>query len=82
MNWILQRITDWRRERRIRALGDECVRLIRAKDINAARPVGDRFTAEILARSPQQVARMEHRRLAAMDPHERAAVEKAIRRHA
>jgi hypothetical protein len=52
---ILQRITDWLRERRIAALAHKAAATHARTDWNA-------LTAEIHARSPQQVERMERAR--------------------
>lgn len=59
MNPLLQRLADWRRERRIRRLGAECLRLYKADLRDAARTAGDQMMQECRDRSPQQVARME-----------------------
>jgi hypothetical protein len=74
---IQQRIADWRRERRIRAL-----RLA----VSAAYATGCKATlrraahalfAECDARSAGQVARMERRLFDSLDPHARAVLERA-----
>jgi hypothetical protein len=52
---ILQRITDWLRERRIAALAHKAAATHARTDWNA-------LTAEIGRRSPQQVERMERAR--------------------
>ena len=56
---IPQRITDYLRERRIRALCEQIKAAQRAGRRDDARALLPRFTAEINARSPAQVARME-----------------------
>lgn len=58
---LRQRWQDWRRERRIRVLvADTCHQLATGHP-NLARAVWGRLRAEIDARSPQQIARMERR---------------------
>lgn len=58
---ILQRFTDWRRERRIARLRDRCLHLCRDGQHDLALSVWEDLRDECLARSPQQVARMERR---------------------
>lgn len=52
---------DWQREREIRRLAETCKAHMRAKDRAAARIVWEALRRELLARSPNQVARMEAR---------------------
>ncbi len=56
---IPQRITDYLRERRIRALGKRACRALQAKRWGEARWLWALIADEIKARSPEQVARME-----------------------
>ena len=58
---IPERITDYLRERRIRALSKRLGELVRSRNIAEAREVQDRWLAELHARSPEQVERMERR---------------------
>ena len=58
----IQRFTDWRRERRIVRLRDRCLRLYRAGRHDLALSAWEELRDECLARSPQQVARMERAR--------------------
>jgi len=63
-----QRITDWRRERRIRALRARVVSACDAGENDRACRLARELFAECDARSPAQLARMEQAR----DPHEQA----------
>ena len=58
---IPQRITDYLRERRIRALSKRLADLVRRRNIAEARMVQEAWLAELHARTPEQVARMERR---------------------
>lgn len=58
---ILERFTSWRRERRIRRLCREAIRLQRI-DPMASRSTFLRMSLEIEKRTPQQVVRMERDR--------------------
>lgn len=62
MNALMQRIADWRREHRIARLRDRCLHLCRAGKHDLALSVWEDLRDECLARSPQQVARMERAR--------------------
>lgn len=55
----LQRITDWRRERRIRQLAELVKYMVAHGERAEAADAWQQMRAEILARSPQQIARME-----------------------
>ena len=57
----IQRIDDWRRERRITALADAAKRSISVADYCAVRRAYSSMIAEVLLRSPSQIARMERR---------------------
>jgi hypothetical protein len=59
---ILQRFADWRRERRIVRLREHCLCLYRAGQHDLALSAWEDLRDECLARSPQQVARMERAR--------------------
>jgi hypothetical protein len=63
---IHQRIVDWRRERRIRALRVQANTAYEAGDMAAMRRIGMQVFAECALRSPQQRLRMTLER----DPHE------------
>lgn len=54
-----QRIKDWLRERRIRALARETCRHMAAGRSDEGRSTWARMALEIKARSPEQVLRME-----------------------
>jgi hypothetical protein len=58
---ILQRLADWRREARIQRLVREMARSHPKHSTNYQRALWNALRAEIIARSPQQVARMERR---------------------
>ncbi len=58
---ILQRIADWRREARIARLVLSITRQTGKHYHPSQRVVWEALKAEIMARSPQQVARMERR---------------------
>lgn len=72
---ISQRLADHRRERRIRTLRAEAVRLLDI-DKAAAREAAIRLFDECEQRSPQQIARMERDAKARLDPHARAVYER------
>ncbi len=60
MNKILQRIEDWRRERRISRLGRQLMRT--PEDCHWMRvAIAKKFNEEIRERSPEQVRRMDRR---------------------
>jgi hypothetical protein len=56
-----QRITDWLRERRIKRLSSEVLRLAQTGQGADARALQVVWIAEINARSPAQIERMERR---------------------
>lgn len=56
-----QRVADYLRERRIARLSHQTVSAFERKAFAEGLDCWDRLRAEIAARSPQQVARMEHR---------------------
>lgn len=55
----MSRITDYLRERRIRALGKQAGKALQAKQMGEARRLWALIAGEIKARSPEQVARMD-----------------------
>ena len=59
---IPQRITDYLRERRIRALSAETKSHMAAGRTDDGRLAFQKMTAEIRKRSPEQIARMEQAR--------------------
>lgn len=66
---LRQRLADWRRERRIRALVDEYVAVLNHRRVELQRDVWARLKAEIQSRSADQVARMERRARIGSRPH-------------
>lgn len=56
---MIQRITDWRRERRIRRLRDVCKAHMAAGRSDEGRLAYALMVNQIKQRSPQQVAHME-----------------------
>lgn len=58
----LNRITDWRRERRIRRLHRQATGALLDGHKSLALSLFHDLAAEVAARSPQQVARMETHR--------------------
>lgn len=58
---IPQRIIDYLRERRIRALTKRLTDLVRNRCLAEAREVHEEWIVELHARSPEQKARMERR---------------------
>lgn len=62
MKRLTQRITDWRREQRIRRLRGLVVAYVNRGEPDSARGFLRRMSAEIEARSPDQVRRMEQRK--------------------
>lgn len=69
---IPQRIADYLRERRIKALNRECRDHMAAGRSDEGRLAFQQMSLEIKARSPQQVARMERAAYERLDPHSRA----------
>ena len=59
---LIQRINDYLRERRIARLRREATAHVSARRADSARAAMVRMAAEINARSPQQVARMERKK--------------------
>lgn len=68
----MQRIADWRRERRIRRLCDVCKAHMAAGRSDEGRLAWALMVHEIKNRSPQQIARMERAARDRLDPHSRA----------
>ena len=71
---LIQHIEDWRRERRIDRLRQQCEALCRTGQRREAAAAFAALTAECKARSRQQVARMERR--IGMRP--RTAIKRAV----
>lgn len=60
---LIQRYEDWRRERRIRRIGESMRQMVRLREWTREQLRADlaELTREIEARSPEQVERMERR---------------------
>lgn len=67
----MQRIADWRRERRIRRLCEVCKAHMAAGRSDEGRLAWALVVHEIKNRSPQQIARMERAARDRLDPHSR-----------
>lgn len=73
---LFQRIADWRRERRIRALRVEIADACIAHDTEARDRLCRALFAECDQRSEGQKRRMTDRFIASLDPHARAVFQK------
>ena len=73
---IPQRITDYLRERRIRALCERIKAAQRAGRRDDARALYTLWAAELACRSAEQIARMERAQLKRMSPQNRALFER------
>jgi flagellar biosynthesis/type III secretory pathway protein FliH len=74
---LLERLTDWRRERRIGALREQIRAAYEAGDKTGVTRHAHAMFAECDARSEAQKQRMERRILDRMDPHARAVFERS-----
>lgn len=74
---IPQRIADYLRERRIRVLGRQLAAAIHQGRKDDARVVQASWFAEIKARSPEQVARMERAEYLRLSPRDRRIFDEA-----
>jgi hypothetical protein len=77
LNAAIQRLADWCRERRIRAIRLQIRDAYEAADKPAICRLAHALFAECDARSAGQVARMERRLFDSLDPHARAVLERA-----
>jgi len=59
MTWLKGRISDWLREARIRTLAKRCLDAQVAGSKTLTRAYWEELVTEIMARSPEQVARLE-----------------------
>jgi hypothetical protein len=75
----MQRVDDWLLERRIKRLARELCAVAAKGNVFLLRVVKADYEAAINARSPQQIARMDRRLKASLDPHARAVLDRESR---
>lgn len=68
---MIQRIRDWLYERRIRAVSKRWTAAMEAKDYADARRISAELDKLRLARSPEQIARLERAQFNRLDPQAR-----------
>lgn len=75
----MQRVDDWLHERLIRRLARELCSVAARGNVCLLRVVKADYEAAIAARSPWQMARMDRKFKASLDPHARAVLDRESR---